>query len=848
MNFLRDSHKHNTRKFFNSYFLKRSLKATILISFVFYLISGFNQRVNSQGLFSTFLGDIAIATVVNAVSFVLGIIQWIVGAVLIKGAALLVTFALNINMTLVSDLNENHFVVYGWTVFRDLTNLGFVLGIIVIAVATILRLREYTYQKLLPKLIAAALLVNFSLVIATSIISLSDVFSKFFINYISGQGSDPAAISTAGKQLADAFQFTSLIMGGNIGSKPECLEYKAGTSKNSIENSCSVIGGVAEAIVTIPGIGSIVGAKTYQQCVDLATARACLKWRGSELFEDIPPDNTFLQKIKEDNALANSLYQLGGVFISIIVGFFIFLTLLALVGYLILRYFNLAFLLMLSPIVWILWVFPNTQNSWKKWWDSFIKWTFFAPITLFFLYLTLYFLSVSGGYGPQARIVGITSQASVAGIGLSNIIMPLMAGALLLGGLKIAMTLGFAGASFTLKAANSLGGWAKKKVQRGGARVGRRMLGEPTRKVLNKIGSSKVANILTLGGARRLAQGATAARVALEKKSQEYVEQRIGQYNSIDSKKLAALIPTMNNQERLAALEILSRRGDLNEAQKYIKDIDEIRRSLEVAQTLGRGKAVSDIQKSMGMTIEMMKAIKAGAPIEVERDGKKVTMSYEELAKEYYEKFSPSDWAKTASALGNSIFDPSGRNLPGMTDEQSKLFRKSFVDNIIKGVGEGISATLPKLSRKSAREMMKKVFQSLSDSLPDLEEKEIIEKIPIDEAIEKAEKEKNISEITRLNSLKWKGETHVEVSRKVVAGVDKNSILQAIQDDDLDRAVDLMKNSGDPRLINIANKFSKSIGSALLLTKEEEKKESSSPTPPPAKPSGGGGGKSGGTP
>ena len=50
----------------------------------------------------------------------------------------------------------------GWTLVRDLANMIIVLGFVIIGIATTLRIREYEAKQLLGKLIAIALLVNFS--------------------------------------------------------------------------------------------------------------------------------------------------------------------------------------------------------------------------------------------------------------------------------------------------------------------------------------------------------------------------------------------------------------------------------------------------------------------------------------------------------------------------------------------------------------------------------------------------------------------------------------------------------------------------------------------------------------
>jgi len=88
----------------------------------------------------------------------------------------------------------------GWEIVRDLANLGFVFAIILISVATIVRYKDYGAKRLLPRLIAAAILVNFSLTIGGVFIDFSNVLTDFFISKTSTEG--VFGLSTS---LADAF-------------------------------------------------------------------------------------------------------------------------------------------------------------------------------------------------------------------------------------------------------------------------------------------------------------------------------------------------------------------------------------------------------------------------------------------------------------------------------------------------------------------------------------------------------------------------------------------------------------------------------------------------------------------
>jgi len=68
----------------------------------------------------------------------------------------------------------------GWVLVRDLGNMFFILIILAIAIATILRVESYNIKKLLPKVIIMAVLVNFSLMICGLIIDFAQVILMTF--------------------------------------------------------------------------------------------------------------------------------------------------------------------------------------------------------------------------------------------------------------------------------------------------------------------------------------------------------------------------------------------------------------------------------------------------------------------------------------------------------------------------------------------------------------------------------------------------------------------------------------------------------------------------------------------
>ncbi len=91
----------------------------------------------------------------------------------VKGTVFLIRYG--------TEMVDSEAVRSGFRATLGLTNLLFVLTIIIIAFATILRFENYSIKKMLPKLIIAALLVNFSLLIAGLMIDMSNVFTNYFL-------------------------------------------------------------------------------------------------------------------------------------------------------------------------------------------------------------------------------------------------------------------------------------------------------------------------------------------------------------------------------------------------------------------------------------------------------------------------------------------------------------------------------------------------------------------------------------------------------------------------------------------------------------------------------------------
>ncbi len=94
---------------------------------------------------------------------------------------------------LVKVANYNNFlnlgiVNNGWRIVRDICNNFFIIMLLIISVGTILRLQNYSYRQLLPKLLIVAVLINFSKLFTGILIDFSQVFMLTFASTLQAAG------------------------------------------------------------------------------------------------------------------------------------------------------------------------------------------------------------------------------------------------------------------------------------------------------------------------------------------------------------------------------------------------------------------------------------------------------------------------------------------------------------------------------------------------------------------------------------------------------------------------------------------------------------------------------------
>src|SRR3989344_3519868 len=284
------------------------------------------------------------------------IAQYAVGALGAVGAALIgimahltnlggAFFDLSLNYNL--DLRDKLVSVYsGWIVSRDIANLLFILILLGISIATILRISTHQAKSLLPRLIIIALLINFSFSIGLVVIDFTNILGKQFYDVITENG---------------AKRVSEIIM-----QKTE------------------------------------VQAVFDDRDADLAAQNTWLQ----RMFKTLVRQDAFgpigQLWLQLTNAAGNDLDQ-ALIFAKISWGNLIILAVITFVFFvggiiLLIRPVILALLLTLAPIAFLFYILPDTESYWKKWWSTLISHSFFLPAFLFLLYVAILLItSVSAG-------------------------------------------------------------------------------------------------------------------------------------------------------------------------------------------------------------------------------------------------------------------------------------------------------------------------------------------------------------------------------------------------------------------------------------------------------------------
>ena len=351
-------------------------------------------QIANQQKDSSWVGQIVGWISGKALLFISSTISMVIGAlfgVILYLEAIIIDYIINpSNFSLV----DTPIVKIGWGITRDLANMFFILILLIISFATVLRIKSWAISQLWWKVVVAALLINFSLVIAGFVIDFTNVLTAFFLNGITGGGS----FGTITTKLAASMQILNFYNPAN----------PTGVLSGAMQFGASSIAAVVGILLSV--IGMVI-----------------------------------------------TVFVFGAAMIFLIV-----------------RILHIWLLLIFAPIVWMLWILPATSGYFSRWWSSFLQWTFFAPIFVFMIYLSLQIFDATGQFNP--KVFGAFPAAwREAPTGISQVGMPMaifqwiLVIGLMFGSLIVAQKGGVMGAAASQKTltgwGNSAKGWAGRKLR-----------------------------------------------------------------------------------------------------------------------------------------------------------------------------------------------------------------------------------------------------------------------------------------------------------------------------------------------------------------------------------------------
>lgn len=314
----------------------------------------------------------------------------------------------------------------GWTLFRDIANIMFIFVLIYIAIRTIL-LGTSDTAKSVSTVIVVAVLINFSMFFTKVVIDITNVAAISFYNSIVN------------------YSIENKLLDGN--------------STDKIDN------GIAAPFITQTRLATI------HSSVDATISQTATTTQ----------DTAQLRKAQQTNYLSIIITSLmGAVFLFILIIIMLIMSVM-----IISRFIILAFIIMASSLAFGAYILPGLKSKiTDKWWSALIGQSFFAPVFLLFLYITLVFLN--SFTKPLAKNFG-NGFSNILNTSPQVIIGYIVTIGMLIVSIKIAKTLADQAGSASGKITGFVGGAAlgiagsvgRNSIGRGAAFISSNVLGDP---------------------------------------------------------------------------------------------------------------------------------------------------------------------------------------------------------------------------------------------------------------------------------------------------------------------------------------------------------------------------------
>ncbi|MBU3923267.1 hypothetical protein KJ684_03495, partial [Patescibacteria group bacterium] len=462
------------------------------------------------------------------------------------------------------DSNMN-VVKKAWGTTRDIANMMFILFLVVVAFATILRNEQYGVKQLLPKIILIALLINFSFVIAATIVDFSNIASKLFINEIRTKTGEGGISGTFG----DAMSLGETKMSVN------CEEYVNKKIKECARWAAA----------------GLIGAAINLNC----------QIKYANLKKTCEKNKEILVSDREGNFLNSIVSLTVGSLVMLIAAFTFFAGGIMLL----IRIVVIWFLLMIVPLAFICYIMPALRKNWQDWWKTFLKWCFFAPIYTFFIWLA--FIVATNGSNKQiaTSIVDEVAKKSVGfdPYGSTFVINPaeqlISYGfiiALLIGGIIVSQKLGIYGANTAMniakKAKDGTLKWAGRTTMRPIKATGRLAGGKALTGAGNLFGNTRAGQRLRAKGAQIRQSGVEDAQ---NKKYQKL-------FSTMNNNDVLGEVNKASGSRKIIAIREAQRRGLFRNAER-----ETVKKAMSSMRTFGAAEDASKLEETRFDAIDATK-------------------------------------------------------------------------------------------------------------------------------------------------------------------------------------------------------------------------------------------------
>lgn len=413
-----------------------------------------------------FLGDSFLDVLLNLITYLLFIIShYFIGQIL-SWVGTFFDWTLNLMTT-----SNTTIVATGWSVSLNFANMFFIILILAIAIATILGMDKFNYKKALPPFLMVAFLINFSMTIGNVVIDFTNVFANYFSSSIASSGTRLSSQAMQAIKITEPKRLAQAVV-----DKDAAVDGKKQELQKNGEDTSTI---------------------------DLVTYALLSEGAGKDLQEDNTTSNiSFTVFI---TMITIIVYQLIAIFM-----------LLAGAVYMFSRTLWLWLLLMIAPLAWIAYAFPQgskIHSQWSNWWGTFLSWCFFAPLFLFFTYLAML---ISGS--SFNSLIKDTALINNHGITAGVVIQLIAVGFMMVAGLFISKKLGVGGSNFVVNYATGVGGAASKKFKE--LRTAGPLSAENLGKRFGGIGARGVAGIPMVGRIAGYRKDEVMGRLELDKQKE----------------------------------------------------------------------------------------------------------------------------------------------------------------------------------------------------------------------------------------------------------------------------------------------------------------------------------------